>query len=235
MKMVVSSNMKRTLVVMAQPPASQEAKEKLCPPMESHDAARLLECLLLDTLEKAFAVPDTDVVIAYEPAESLGYFHEMAADADRFILQRGRNKFEKIQNCFELICEPGRSVVIIGTQHPTMPARALELAFDVLASGKVDIVYGPSTDGRLYLIGMTATHPKLFVELGPQDDRIIEKCVERTAAAGLGWYLLPESRSIDCFDDLVGLQRGLTEQREPTHSARHTIAHIISLTSIGVI
>lgn len=99
---------------------------------------------------------------------------------------------DDLAGCFERLCEPGRSVVAIGANSPTLPVRWLELAFDALASGRVDVVFGPAIHGSFYLIGMNSFHEGSFQDMELDSPEVLKRSVERAAELGLGWFLLPE-------------------------------------------
>lgn len=200
--------MRRTLAVMAKAPIPAAVKTRLCPPLSLPIAARLHEQFILDVFEKASMVPDAELVVCYTPAAALSFFREAAPDAAGYILQKGENIGERMSHCFELLCEPGRSVAVIGTDSPTLPARYLELAFDVLTSGQVGVVFGPS-GGGCYLVGANSHCPELFRDIGRSSEEILEQSVERAAGLGLGWYLLPGWYGVDHPADLARLRSEL--------------------------
>lgn len=205
---------------MAKAPIVGEAGAGLVPALDVRAAARLHESFVLDVLEKAAAVPDSELVVYYTPAEALSYFRDAAPYAGACLPQEGENTSERIRYCFEVLSEPGRSVALIRDDIPTLPAKSLELAFDVLASGEVDVVFGPTTDRIWYLIGTNAPHPELFRDMDWSASGAIEESIERAASLGLGWYLLPEWYAVDrpqnlnrLEDDLLrGSSAGHTEQ-----------------------
>ena len=188
----------------------------LSPPLDQESAARLHECFLLDTLDRASAVPDTELVVTYSPIGSLGYFKAIACCAERFMLQRGQDVGSRIDNCFERLLEPDRAVVIMQISAPTLPARSLELAFDALR--KVDIVFGPIRSGGCYLIGAKALHPQLIRAVNWASDDV-QKGIELAAQLGLGWYLLPEWYGVRTPEELALLEEELWK---PGNSACHT-------------
>ena len=233
--MVTEKYMRRTLVVMANAPIPGEVETGLCPPLSPDDAAGIYESFLMDTLEKAASVPDTHLVIYYTPDEALSVFREIVPCASGFLLQDGESTAEKLNYCFEQMCEPGVSVVVVGTNSPTLPARSLELAFDVLASGEVDVVFGPAHNGGSYLIGMNTPHPELFSgnqECAPDN---VDKCVETAAREGLGWYLLPKWYTVDGPDDLKHLTEELSEDEIAGHLAMHTLECVSGLAEQGTL
>lgn len=168
--------MRRTIVVMTAPNAGREGG--------SPD--RAYECLLW-MLEKASAVPDAELVVSCDSSDAIAFFREVTCAGTSFLVHEGENQGDRLRRCFEQLCEPGRAVVVIGAD---VPARSLELAFDALASGNVDVVLG-ATDGALCLIGMTAFHPELFAGIDWSAPRLLDKIVESAARLSLGWYLLP--------------------------------------------
>ena len=104
-------------------------------------------------------------------------------DAETFICT------DDLAGCFERFSEPGRSVVVVTND---IPARYMELAFDALASGQADVVFGPTSDGDYYLIGMNSPHPGLLQNMEWDSPEVLKRSVERAAELGLGWFLLPE-------------------------------------------
>ena len=220
--------MRRTIVVMASAPIPGETA--LSPPLDQESAARLHECFLLDTLDRASAVPDTELVVSYAPIGSLGYFREIAPCAERFTLQEGKDIGSRIHHCFEQLLEPERGVAVIGTSVPTLPARSLELAFDALASDQVDVVFGPIRGGGCYLVGAKALHPELIRAVNwAADDP--QKVVELAAQLGLGWYLLPEWYGVRTPGELAFLER---ELRKSPSSACHTTEFLLGAVKPGI-
>ena len=168
--------MRRTIAVMAASDArrAQSALDQACE-------------RLLRVLDKASAVPDAELVVSCDSSDAIAFFREITPPATSFLVHEGENQGDRLRRCFEDLCEPGRAVVVIGADAP---ARSLELAFDALASARVDIVLGP-TDGASCLVGMTAFHPDLFAGIDWSAPRPLDEIVESAARLGLGWYLLP--------------------------------------------
>lgn len=224
--------MRRTLVVMAKAPIPGEVKTRLCPPLGGRQCAQLHECFVLDALEKAAAVPDAELVISYAPAGTLSFFREAAPDARGYLLQKGKDLGKRLWHCLERVCEPGTAVVVMGADSPTLPVRCLELAFDALASGRVDVVFGPAGDGGYYLIGMTFPYPELFEGVNWSTPEVLEKSIERTAELGLDWYLLPEWYDVDTPADLARLKVELLNLPAPNRIARHTREFLAQLSEL---
>lgn len=203
--------MRRILAVMADAPIPGEVKTGMCPPLDPVAAARLHECFLLDTLDRGSAVPDTELVVAYQPRGCACYFRDAAPDVGRLIPQAGESLSQRLSAVFDQLCEPGAGVVAVGTDTPTLPVRSLELAFNALAAGSVDLVFGPISGGGCYLIGMTRFHPELFSRIDWSGKDVLRASVELAALMGLGWFLLPEWHDIELPTDLIILRSELEE------------------------
>jgi rSAM/selenodomain-associated transferase 1 len=227
--------MRRTIVVMAKAPIPGRVKTRLCPPLDLRTAARLHESFVLDVLEKAAAIPDTELVISYAPRGGLAYFRDAAPGARAYLLQEGRTLGGRMSRCFETLCEPGRAVALIGTDVPTLPARCLELAFDALASSLVDVVFGPASDGGYYSVAMTSVHPGLFQGISWTTPEVLAQSIEKAAELDLGWYLLPEWYDVDRPADLAYLKSELLDHWAARSSVRHTRDVLRSLVNAGML
>lgn len=227
--------MRRTLVVMANAPIPGRVKMRLCPPLDPPCAARLHEQIMLDVLDKASSVPDTELAIAYAPDGTLPFFTAAAPDASAYVLQSGDTVGERIANLFDQFCEHDRAVVLIRTDSPTLPAQSLEMAFDVLASGEVDMVLGPARDGHCYLIGMTEPHSEIVKEVVWTGPSVCRRLVDRAAETGLGWYLLPEWYEVETPEDLRDLREELLDDDREYSAAGCTREFIRSLVECGAI
>lgn len=207
---------------MAKAPISGRTGTEFISMLGPEVAAKLHKCFLLDTIEKASATPDTELAISYSPVGTLPFFRQIAPDANSFLLQKGQDIGERFSNCFGNLCEPGKAVVALGTDSPTLPARSLELAFDALASEQVDVVIGPVKGDGCYLIGMNSPNADLFQGIRWNKAGILQDLIERAAELGLGWYLLPEWYSIDRPSALTQLKKELLYDSTVNSSARHT-------------
>jgi glycosyltransferase A (GT-A) superfamily protein (DUF2064 family) len=220
---------------MAKAPIPCRVKMDLCPLLGADAAAELYERFIADVIARAAALPDTELIVSYAPAESLPYFRAIAPTASAYMLRRQKSTAEGIASCIAKLAEPGRAIVMIGADAPTMPARSLELAFDVLATGEVDVVLGPAQGGGLYLFGVTASHPKLLEDVLWNGPSALNKIVENAANLGLGWYLLPEWYHVNTPHELQILQDDLLKGGNGGHSAECTGRYLRVLAENGVI
>src|SRR5665647_1544176 len=142
--------MRRVIIVLAKTP--EETTAGLRSIIEAQAASCLHECFLLDTLEKAAAVPDADLVVCSATEDDLTFLQQVSPKWTQYVPGDGRDTAARMAYCIEQVRNTDTAVVTIGADAPTLPARSLELAFDALASEDVDLVLGPCAGGGLYLI-----------------------------------------------------------------------------------
>jgi rSAM/selenodomain-associated transferase 1 len=199
--------MKQALLVVAKRPAPGQTKTRLTPPLEPDQAAQLYECLLLDTLELARAVPEVEPMIAYAPQEEHEYFHELAPGL-KLIPQTGDNLGERLDNALTYCLQHGFSrAVIMDSDSPTLPSAYLARAFEEL--GAAEVVLGPCEDGGYYLIGLTQPQPRLLREVKMSTPHVTRDTLALAEEEGLRVALLPSWYDVDTLDELERLQREL--------------------------
>ncbi len=102
----------------------------------------------------------------------------------------------------------GRAL-IVGTDHPTLPADRLERAFRLLSS--VDLVLGPSDDGGYYAVGLRRgawpDAADLFRGVPWSTARVLEVTRARAEALGLSRRELAEWYDVDRPSELERLRR----------------------------
>lgn len=191
------------LIVFAKHPVPGRVKTRLTPPLTPEEAAELYRCMLLDTLAKVRSLPNLNGYLFYqdEPA-ALPYFQGIAPD---FVLQpqEGCDLGARMAGAFRAVLfRRHRRVVIVGTDAPDVPLDYLHHAFRALAEDAIDVVFGPSTDGGYYLLGLKALTDCLFEGIAWSTCTVLAESLARAEAAGLGVYLLPEWHDVDTAEDL---------------------------------
>ncbi len=225
----------RVLMVMTKASVPGAVKTRLCPPLTPAAAARLHHCFLLDTLEKTRDLADTDIVIAYTPADSLNFFTKIASHAKLFVAQSGDHLGVRMSRCFEELCDGRRAVVMIGADIPTLPTSIIDQAFDILAARTADLVIGPSTDGGYYLVGMILPHFEIFRDIDWSTSTVLAQSAERASKLGLCVSFLAEWYDIDIPEDLTRLVNEVDDWhadygRMPVHTAQHLMSFKGNLT-----
>jgi rSAM/selenodomain-associated transferase 1 len=179
----------------------------------------LYECFLKDTLELARRVPAVQTVVAFFPAESQGYFAELAPDFE-LLLQEGHDLGTRLDNALNRFLRDGfQSVAIMNSDGPNLPTRYLEQAFAVL-EGEADVVIGPCDDGGYYLIGIKRPAPRLLRDVRMSTPSVVADTLRIAEEEGLHVELLPVWYDVDNAATLARLARDLADA--PAHVAPHT-------------
>src|SRR5688500_9081804 len=153
--------MKRSIIIMAKVPVAGKVKTRLEPHFSPDWCAALAEAFLQDAVGKAKKVCE-NVILAYSPAEEINALKKILPFQSVFTEQTGRDLGEKMFNAFKFVFEQNSdSVVMIGTDSPTVPADFIEQAFAFLEL-ETEVVLGGAEDGGFYLIGLRALREEIF-------------------------------------------------------------------------
>ncbi len=117
---------------------------------------------------------------------------------DPKFIQTGKDLGEKMTNAFKTGFDMGyQHIILIGSDLPDMSASIINQAFNQL--NKHPFVFGPSTDGGYYLIGMTNFTPKIFKDKPWSQPHLLKDTLN---GINLSYYLLQSYNDIDTFEDL---------------------------------
>ena len=199
--------MQKVLLVVAKRPAPGQTKTRLCPPLNSKQAAELYECFLCDTLTIMRGVPDVTPRIVYLPQDADNYFRKLAPDMD-LVQQRGESLGERLDNLLTDVLFAGSDMaVVINSDSPTLPAAYLVQAYERLSA--TDIVLGPTLDGGYYLIGMKEPHPRILREVQMSTPNVLQDTLGLAREIGVSVSLLPEWYDVDTIDELDKLRNDI--------------------------
>lgn len=191
------------LVVMAKAPLAGLVKTRLVPPLSPEQAAELYRALFLDLLEGLKGFQEADLFVAFAPDESAPWFHDTVPSAFACFPQCGGDLGERMSRAFAQLASRGyRSVALIGSDLPGLPAPHLQEAFRRLAELGHEVVLGPSRDGGYYLIGMSRQLPEIFQGIPWGSNRVLRATVERLSVLGIRTHFLLPWFDIDTVQDL---------------------------------
>ncbi len=204
------------LIVFAKEPLPGFVKTRLTPALGKSDAADLYRAFLADAAAQ-YGRLDCEVLYFIALEERGGRAREampVAAGSLRFE-QRGNGLGDRMRHAFDLAFSRGyERVVIIGTDHPTLPTGHIASAFGHLANDPDVVVLGPSTDGGYYLLGLGAPRGGLFEGMRYSHERVYAQTLERIANAGLSHIALPEWADVDTPQSLINLAEELRDLPE---------------------
>lgn len=204
--------MRNVLAIFAKAPVVGQVKTRLCPPLSPAEATELFRCFLTDTVARVCSLSDVQVYLAIAPTDSEPLFRSLLPFPVRYLPQRGDSLGEREVNLFiDLLGNGFDRVVLIGSDIPTLPLAHLRAAFTRLADPQCDAVFGPSSDGGYYLVGMRAVHRALFEDITWSTPQVLEQTLTQARRHGLSVSLVPPWYDIDTEEDLYRLARELSQ------------------------
>ena len=213
--------MSNALVIFAKAPLVGQVKTRLCPPLSPEAAAELARCFLVDTVERACRLPTVKVYLAITPAESEPLFRSLLPFPVAYIAQRGISLGEREHNSFVDLLQHGATrMVLIGSDIPTLPLPHLQEAFQHLEDARGDAVFGPSSDGGYYLVGMRVLHPELFEHISWSTSSVMADTLAQAQKHGLNVTLVPPWHDVDDKDDLFRLVAELRQSDSDSQAPR---------------
>lgn len=218
------------LVVFARVPAAGAVKTRLTPYLSESDAARLYEAFLLDALD-GWTAPGAfgerrPAVRLYAAPEGGPWPAGLAPGGVSVHDQRGVGLGARMMRAaVESFAAGHDRVVIVGTDHPTLPLTFIEEAFRALEE-RFTVVLGPCDDGGYYLIGLNEVIPALFDGLSYGHSRVLQEALERAVGAGAQPVLLPGWYDVDTPP---ALERLVAEMAAGAGVGRRTAATLDAL------
>jgi uncharacterized protein len=191
------------VIVIAEAPAPDRVDDWLSPPLPPQQAALVAEAALADTLEVVAAAPVTRRVLALDGAPG-----DWLPDGFRVFGQRGGGLDERIAAAFaDAYAVAPLPMVLIGTDTPQVTVDMLADAVASLESGEADAVFGPSSDGGFWLLGLRRPDRSLLAGVPMSDQDPGRVLLERLAGAGLRVALAPrltEVSSMETAEQVAG-------------------------------
>lgn len=182
------------LAILAKAPVPGFAKTRLSPLLGDAGAARLQERLIGRAVATGLASGLDPVTLWCAPDADHAAFAGLQAPALRLARQPEGSLGARMLAAFA--ADPGRPLVLIGTDCPVLGPGDLVEAASALAGG-ADLVLAPAEDGGYGLIGLRGPAPFLFSDMPWSTDRVAALTLERAWAANLRIVLLPPVWDVD--------------------------------------
>ncbi len=219
------SHTQNALIVFAKPPVAGRVKTRLTELLTEREAAALYEAFLRDALAQYLHF-DADVRLyvagATEPLAA-----PVVPTAVSVFRQCGDGLGARMARAFRETFDAGYGrIVIIGTDHPTLPSGYLEAASEALEQPGADSI-GPSADGGYYLLGMNRWYPQLFEAMTYSHAEVFVRTHARIRKVGVQPAVLPPWYDVDRPEDLQRLAADLADR---SNRAPHTRRRLKALT-----
>lgn len=210
------------LGIFVKEPVAGKVKTRLGAEIGCEESAHLYKLFVKDLVTRFHCLPDK-LIMGYAPNNSSAkewvnslFAHDLSsAEASRMTKkeswpQPDGELGERISAYFKHAFKSPdtESVVLIGSDSPTIPLEYVQQAFEWLY--QKDCVIGPSADGGYYLIGLRSSCSELFKEIRWSGAEVLGQTVEKIKKADLSLKLLPVWYDIDSRDDLQMLKGHLS-------------------------
>lgn len=193
---------REALVVMARAPSDPRGKSRLLLDIPG-DHLELKRAMLLDTFDAVARVRRADLFVAFEPVDALPEFRSLTGGTAQLLPQCGDTLGDRMHNVFAHLFARGySSVVMVGSDLPTLPGTYVEQAFDCLCDALNQMVLGPALDGGYYLIGLRALCPELFASIPWSTPEVLATTLNTAEELHLSVSLTPQWYDVDEPDDL---------------------------------
>ena len=199
------------LLVFAKVPRPGRVKTRLSPPLSPAWAARLYDAFLRDALDvfAAQATGAADPLGMDEPLAVRLYLDrepppDLAPPAISVRRQRGSGLGERMAGAFaEAFADGFERVLVVGTDHPTLPLALLGEAFRQLCA-PLTCALAPSDDGGYVFLGLNDLAPALF-DMRFSHGSVFNDTLREATAGGLAPVVLPGHYDVDDGEDLAAL------------------------------
>lgn len=219
------------LLVFAKVPRAGYVKTRLTPPLSPEWAARLYGAFLRDALADYSAQASGDDPLGLgEPVAVRLYLDDeppdgLAPEAVEVFRQTGDGLGARMAGAFAAAFASGfERVVVVGTDHPTLPLALMGEAFRQLRE-PMTVALSPSDDGGYVFLGLNDLAPDLF-DMRYSHGRVFDDTVRRAIDCGLTPVVLPGHYDVDEAADLARLVR---EWREGARVGPETAALLAEL------
>ncbi|CCQ92032.1 conserved hypothetical protein [Nitrospina gracilis 3/211] len=210
---------KQAVILFARDPQPGKVKTRLQSWLDTDTTYRLYCHILEDSLRNVCAVEGVDRFVGIHPAHRSGFFDTVEKSGQvRLFEQEGEHLGARMRNAFDQrFAEGYETVVIIGSDSPTLPVSYIRQALD---TGR-DMTLGPCTDGGYYLIGMHRKVTDVFEGVEWGSEHVLTATLERVKQARNTLLLLPVWYDVDRPEDLRFLKTHL-EYLQHTGLEGHT-------------
>ncbi|MGZ6249236.1 MAG: TIGR04282 family arsenosugar biosynthesis glycosyltransferase [Syntrophales bacterium] len=195
----------KCLIMFVRFPEQGQVKSRLAKDIGEEPATNLYRCFV-DDLSERFSKEPYRLCLAFHPREKEREMKEMLGHDFSYIPQTGEDLGERMKLAFlRCFSEGARSVVLIGSDIPDLPARIVDEAFRAL--DKYGTVIGPSLDGGYYLLGFRQEtfNEGIFAWLPWGAETVFQQTMNILHMAGALVHVLPVWWDIDKHEDIAVL------------------------------
>jgi len=193
----------QALLVLARPPQAGRQRTRLDDPLGSDTAVRLENMMAAQVWAIALQVQARQIAHAWaviDPPEAASTHQQWLQGGTGVLPYEGNDPDARLLNVFRLLFREGYSrIILIGTGCLGLNPAVVAGSFQALSSSEV--VIGPTTDGRLWLIGMRQFHRRLIEGLRWDQGHLFDDVLFRGSQSTLSTLILPTQTSLESPED----------------------------------
>ena len=211
--------MDAALLVFAKVPRPGNVKTRLTPLLSPSEAARLYTAFLRDTIRQAQRLSGADARLYLAPPLPEGGIDILPAGVSLHE-QQGDGLGERMHQAVQDTLDDGYDrVVLMGSDHPTLPLSFLREAFRALKD-PASLCLGPTEDGGFYLMGMNALYPQLFADMTYSHPDVFADTLARAEPTDADVTVLPQWYDVDRPADLNRMLSDLQKENADAPNTR---------------
>ncbi|AFZ12427.1 Protein of unknown function DUF2064 [Crinalium epipsammum PCC 9333] len=197
-----------SLIIFTRYPEPGKTKTRLIPALGAEGAANLGRKMTEHTLNQVKELQSLRLiaVAVYFAGGNTQLMQQWLGSDLRYQCQGEGDLGSRMALAFANAFEEGsKSVVIIGTDCPSLKPKLMEDAFKTLSQH--DLVLGPAQDGGYYLIGLRRFIPELFTGINWGTSSVLQQTVTIGKQLDLALAYLPTLADVDRPEDLSVLHQ----------------------------
>lgn len=201
------------IVIFIKAPRLGEVKTRLAQKIGVEKAQMIYRAMVEDLMQNFKGPHKFDIHIAVWPQDAEPEVRHWLDWKEPIEIQAEGDLGTKLKRAFEDAFAQGyERVVIIGSDLPDLSDSMIKDSFKQLS--KYPLVLGPAMDGGYYLIGLSSLYTELFNNIDWSTSRVLHGTLKRADKAGIRYFILPEMRDIDEYDDILALWNELRNGKE---------------------
>ncbi len=196
--------------------------------IQGDDLRFLHQAFITDTINNSFEVGEADVRLYYINQTDRKRFVKIVTDylknkATGRTAEALKNRFEvfemakdrwgiRIEEVFQDCFKAGyEHVLVVGSRTPTIKPSMIKAALKVLIES--DAVFGPTPDGRYYVIGMSGRYHISLSDFDWKSPSIYSEVADAFTKEGLAWSELEIWYAVETSEDLELMVRDINQFR----------------------
>ncbi|RVT92133.1 glycosyltransferase [Rhodovarius crocodyli] len=191
------------VAIICKTPMAGRSKTRLSPPLRPEECAAISACFIRDLAVTIDGLSGEGVrgYAAYTPAGSEPALRPLLPESFGLVLQGEGDLGDRLLKAAEDLLALGHAgVILVNSDSPTLPPAILRDAVAAVRRGG-NVTLGPASDGGYTLIGLSATHPRLFAEIPWSTEVVCRLSRDRAAEIGMPvvlvdpWYDIDDAHS----------------------------------------